>query len=288
MVLGGGATRMGKTSLVHLVIVHSLLSTKGEIDITVCSPKIADFHMFRNVPQIKIAETPEETADAMEHVVSEMELRKEILKGYGDVKDIHSLREKHKEATLNPVLVIVDEFGAYSNTKHDSHCKRVHEYATEIACRAGYVDIHLIAFSQRTDVTQVFPPQVKNNMLCKIAFTTADENNSRLIIGTPDAAHLGAIKGRAILIDGLPELVQVPYLSEEDIITLMEPYVRSEQHDEPRQADDSVPSALPNFVSGAVGEIDLPGSSEAESDDKPNRKTPSKGRTPARRTPAKR
>ena len=131
---------------------------------------------------------------------------------------------------------------------------------------------------------------MKYNMLTKIAFTTGDENNSKLIIGIPDAAHLGAVKGRAIIVDGVPEVVQVPYISEEAAKDLLHNYYTKEVEpiDEPRQETDSIAETFPGFITGPIGEDDLPGGSASVCDDKPNRKKANKRRLDSSGPAAKR
>jgi hypothetical protein len=279
-ILIGGATRMGKSVLLRLIMTHLYISHNGKCDITICDNKVTDVHMFQGLPGVKIAETAGEAMLYFDDVLQEGYRRKEVLKTKGDVVDVRSYRKKYPDdEPLPPMFVVVDEYGRFAEVKE------LQEKVIEIAETMGYLDIHLVIASQRPDAANVLKPRIKANLLTRIAFTTSDETNSKIILDLPDAAKLGKVKGRAILLDGFPEKVQVPYMSEEQAVALLSKYKGGKEHDEERQTDYPITETLPSFVAGPVGSTGLPGSSEAQRHDQPNRKKAGKRRMDSPDTP---
>lgn len=247
----GGATRMGKSALIRLVIAHLMVTTSGKISFKVIDNKITDLHMFRDIPQIEVAETVMEAITVLEEVLEEMLRRKALLKSLKDVIDLKDIRERYPEHDLPPMFVIIDEYGRFADSKE------VQAIVTELAETAGYLDIHLIIGSQRPDAKDVLKPRIKANIVTRMAFTTTDEVNSRIILDLPDAAHLGSVQGRAVLLDSFPVQVQVPYLSASDTKELLKDYYRSDANVTERPADNQTIEALPGFIAGSNRFTDL-------------------------------
>lgn len=261
--LCGGATRMGKSAFLRYVATHLIDVTGGEIDITFIDHKITDLYMFRDLPQVKIAETSGEARIYLKDVLAEIDRRKQLLKSRKDVVDLNEFREKYPNDTVKPMFVIIDEYGRFSDDAS------IQNAVTEIAETAGYVDIHLIISSQRPDAKDVLKPRIKANIVTRIAFATYDEVNSKIILDIPDAAHIGKIQGRAILVDGFPEIVQVPYLSPSQALQILKPY-RSEDNDEKRSDDFEISEAFQSLGEGSDRFLDLPGSGPTTGHSQPN------------------
>lgn len=253
-IVGGGATRMGKTCLQLLIATHLYTQSEGNIRMIISSAKDADYWMFRKCRNVSLV-TPSETLSELQWVIDEYLERKRIITELGNVNDAVTLAKEYPSKAFSPIVVIVDEVAVFSDDD------AVQEALTEIAERAGYVDIHLIVFSQRPDAKDVLKPRIKTNMLVKIALTTANVADSKIILGIEGAEKLGGIKGRAIMIDGLPDLIQIPYISNEYAEELLKPYWRD--IDEQGQIDSEVTPSLPSFIQGSVRGDDMSRSSEA-------------------------
>jgi len=251
--LTGGATRMGKSALIRLIATHLTLSLDGNLQIKMINNKVTDLYMFRGVPHIEVAETDREALAVLEQALDEAKRRKSLLKSKKNVVDAKQFRQRYPDEKMEPVFIIIDEYGRFADNK------AIQNAVTELAETAGYLDIHLIISSQRPDAKDVLKPRIKANILTRIAFSTTDETNSMIILDSPEAAHLGKIQGRAYLLDGFLEKVQVPYMSPEQVVTLLEPYRKEEgtEDDAPRSEDIEAPEALPSFISGSTGFTDL-------------------------------
>lgn len=235
----GGSTRMGKTVLLRLIGTHTMLATDGKCDIYFMDNKINDLWMFKDIPQIQIAETLDEAKFAVLKVVEETARRKALLKEKGDVVDLKGFRKKYPDIPINPIFIIIDEYGRFAEDEDFQTA------ITNIAETAGYLDVHLVISAQRPDVKDVLKPRIRANLLGRLAFTTADEANSMIVLGVPDAAHLGRIQGRAVLMDGDKHKVQVPYLPDNTAAKLLDKYRRNNDVKRERQSDNHVPENIP-------------------------------------------
>jgi S-DNA-T family DNA segregation ATPase FtsK/SpoIIIE len=250
--LNGGATRMGKSAFIRLITTHLMRTTEGKIEIKMMNNKVTDLYMFRNIPQIEIAETAQETLVVLENVLEEAARRKTLLKKKKNVVDIKEFRQKYPNEHVPSVIIIIDEYGRFSENDD------IQDAVTEIAETCGYLDIHLVIASQRPDARDVLKPRIKANILTRMAFSTTDETNSKIILDMPDAAHLGKIQGRAILLDGFMDKVQVPYISPAQAIKLLEPFRKGDDEDVAEgPADIEITEALPSFIEGSIGFTDL-------------------------------
>lgn len=245
----GGATGMGKSNLLYYILTQLFLNMDGKMDVYISSSKVrTDFYMFDNIPQISLAETIDETGGMLGNVLDEAYKRKALLEKY-KVRDVKALRKK-TGMEIPPVFVVIDEYAEIADEEdlqNDiSHIVRV--------CR--YLDFHLIACTQRPSATEAIPSQVRGNLLGNIALACRDEHNSKLIIGSDEAAQnkLGKIKGRAVILDGFTEIIQVPFLEESQIEKLLDPY-RS-VNDEPKRSEDpEISEAVSSIKQEPTGEI---------------------------------
>lgn len=267
-VLVGGATRMGKTVALRLMTTHLMRTTEGKIKIVFCDNKITDLYMFRNIPQITIAESQVEVAAQLEEIIKVIERRKQKLKDHADCVDLKQYREKYPSDPVEPIFIIIDEYGRYADNDD------IQDMIINIAETAGYLDVHLVISAQRPDASEVLDPRIKANIVTRIAFSTSDTTNSNIILGTPDAAYLGRIQGRAILLDGVMYKVQVPYLSPEFTEKLLQPYYKKagKKHDKQGSTSSQYLEEIPHNVQGSNSQVDMPRSSEPCSDSQPTLK----------------
>lgn len=252
----GGATRMGKTVLLRLIITHILLKTKGAATFYVLDNKLTDLQPFFNIPQIKIGSEPNDfnNEDFYPEIRKQIELRKSAMLAAG--------RDKYS-SDMPPIFIIVDEYGRFAD---DPVFKNQMEYIAETA---GFANVHLIIATQRPDVTGVMPARVRANLITRFAFTTADAKNSELIIGSDDAAYLGRIQGRAIYHDGFPQKIQVPFLTMNYAKELLQPYV---QLQDAGRSDNESTTEVSDTDTAPSGTDDLPGQQVPASSRKPRTK----------------
>lgn len=99
----------------------------------------------------------------------------------------------------------------------------------EISAIGRALGVFLILSMQRPD-SDVLDGKLKNNLTVRMAFRHSDEINSRITLGSGEAADIQqSQKGRMVLkLDGLTT-VQGPYLDLPKAKALLEPYKRAEE-----------------------------------------------------------
>jgi DNA segregation ATPase FtsK/SpoIIIE-like protein len=134
--------------------------------------------------------------------------------------DAKSVRRIYPEKyhLFQPIFLVVDEYARFAESRE------VQAAVTELVETAGFVNVHVILASQRPDASTVLRPRIRANLLCRMAFTTADRKNSEVILDREGAEKLGKIPGRGILNDGDAEVVQVPFIDSPDCNDLLRPY----------------------------------------------------------------
>ena len=264
----GGATRMGKTVLIRLIATLLITGTKGDVVLKMLDNKVNDLYMFKRVPQVQIGETEEDALSILMDAVQESEVRKALLRRHDDCVDIAEYRRKYPDSEpVPPYFVIIDEYGRFAD--NDAIQKAVERLVET----AGYVDMHVIIASQRPDAQTVLKARIKANLTTRICFTTMDEMNSKVVLDIPDAAKLGKIQGRAVLLDGFPEIVQVPQLTTQAAMEMLQPYKELiVDADSKGRTHNQDAEPFPSFEPSAVGEDSFPEPQKRNTNRKPRSK----------------
>ena len=221
-----GATRMGKTVFIRLLFTNILKATDGKVKFFYVNNKIEDYFPFIGIPQIpEPAETIGEAIGTMYAVRGEIMRRKAKLREKRNCVNVKQFNKKYPDEFIEPMFVVFDEYGRFIDDSEDS--EELQDLIQEISETAGYLDIHLVIATQRPDATTVLKPRIRANILTRVCFQTADGANSKIVIHTEDAANLGEIAGRAIVLDGMRSIGQIPYVSEEDTMDLLNHFRRN-------------------------------------------------------------
>lgn len=256
--LNGGATRMGKTHFLVYMLTTIYVQTGGDVEMYISSAKLQDFNMFFDLPNVKTAETENETINCLKAVQREYKRRKGLFKTIPDLarlKDAKDVKKKapHLYYEFKPIFFCVDELARFAEND------KLMDLIIELAETAGYLGVHLIVASQRPDAQTVMKPRIKANMLARLAFTTSDAANSKIILDREGAESLGGKQGRGIFQNGLSSIIQIPYMSDEVSLELLSPfYVEKEiendyDEDEKRYIDTPLPKSLQDTLKKPVG-----------------------------------
>lgn len=234
--LQGGASRMGKTNFLLYLITSLYTQNNGHVKFFISSAKPKDFYPFTNVRNIQTADTHDSLLEMLVYIEKEYKKRvhlinsKELEKSI-DAKTVIKLYPKYKH-DFQPIFLLIDEYARYSDNK------KIQKKVTEIVETMGYLNIHVVISSQRTDARTVLNPRIRANLMCSLAFTTKDKSNSELIIGVEGAERLGKIPGRGLLSDKDLILVQIPFMEYEIMNKMMTPF-KEENNNENKQSENN-------------------------------------------------
>jgi S-DNA-T family DNA segregation ATPase FtsK/SpoIIIE len=158
------------------------------------------------------------TSRALRSLGAELTRREEVLAAHGAAE----LADLPDDVPLARLVIVVDEFATLA--------EELPAFVPElvgIAQRGRSLGVHLVLATQRPG--GVVSPEIRANCSLRICLRTADDGDSRDVIGTPAAAHLPLdVPGRGYvrLGSGAPLLVQVARVSGTPPTGSTEPVVR--------------------------------------------------------------
>jgi DNA segregation ATPase FtsK/SpoIIIE-like protein len=252
--LNGGVTRMGKTCFLLYLATSIFMQNKGNVGLYITSAKLKDYYPFENIPQVKMSRDMDGMEKMLEEIIDEYKKRDTLLYSpdFQKATDAKSVRKLYPSSyhLFKPIFLIIDEYARFAESKN------IQQMVTEIVETAGFVNIHVIIASQRPDAATVLRPRIRANLLCRMAFTTADRKNSEVILDREGAEKLGKIAGRGMLNDGDIDVIQVPFLDAVKCDELLEPYRKEVVHDEQNTEgyiDSEVIEPLQSLISESTG-----------------------------------
>ena len=216
--LVAGATNTGKSVWVKQVLITLLLRNKTDkLKVVLMDLKGGvELSQFRGVPHLlmDIIKHKRDVVAALERVLKEVDDRLQYFESIGVVDiSIYNQRRFYAEKPLPKLpywIVVIDEL---ANVMLDKEINAESSaLLADIAARARATGVHVIAATQRPSV-DVITGLIKANFPVRVAFSTASQHDSRVIIDTSDAAQL-APAGRMIFFMGKDKLeLQGPYIS---------------------------------------------------------------------------
>ena len=209
-----GETGTGKSTQLRSILT-SLISTlpPERLELYLCDMKRSEFHIFRNVKQVKaVAVNPTDMLPMLEYLQQELNRR-------GDLLDAHELA--HIDDLPEPLPYIVLCIDEVARLKKE---RVIMDMIEEISAVGRALGILLILSMQRPDAN-LLDGALKNNLTVRMGFKCADLINSK-IIGTPGSEKLPG-DGRMLLkLDGVDNLreIQAPFLPLEKAKIILERY----------------------------------------------------------------
>lgn len=202
-VLIAGQTGSGKSACLNAILCSVLLAREpDEVKLILVDPKHVEFSKYDGIPHLMcpIVTSARKVPIVLDWVIAEMEERYQwlALAGVRKIADFNAisrreLKERFGESfdpektplRLPYLVVVVDEL----NDLMVQNKKDMEDRITRIAQKSRAVGIHLILATQRPSVN-VITGTIKANLPTRIAFQTAQGNDSRVILDQIGAEDL--------------------------------------------------------------------------------------------------
>ncbi|WP_175415321.1 FtsK/SpoIIIE domain-containing protein [Paenibacillus algicola] len=232
--LVAGETGSGKSVALRSILTTLIRTAGDRMELYCADLKRSEFHLFKGIARQVVVEAPR-----LHQIV--LRIRKDMRKR-GDVLDragmahVDELPRKERP----PYIVLAIDEVALLKKERD-----LMDGIEEISAIGRALGVFLILSMQRPD-SDVLDGKLKNNLTVRMAFRHSDEINSRITLGSGEAADIQqSQKGRMMLkLDGT-KTVQGPYLDLPKAKTLLEPYKAVE---EPTGAQEPQPEPVEDDV----------------------------------------
>lgn len=224
--LEAGETGSGKSVLLRSILTTLVLFANDRIELYCADLKRSEFHLFRDVATEVVYDAL--SLDPILHKIKKAMRKRGDLLNRERVAHVDDLPEKKRPPYI---VVAIDEVSLLQG----EDCMKIVE---EISAIGRALGVFLILSMQRPD-KDVLDGKLKNNLTVRCAFRHSDEINSRITIGSGEAAHIKqSQKGLMIhKLDGI-KFVQAPFLHLDSARTLLEPFMPQEAPDDEPDDDD--------------------------------------------------
>lgn len=180
-ILVGGTTGSGKSELLHTFIASLIVGMPYTgAELLIIDPKRAEYAPYKNRDRIILLTEMNIALKYLNYAVTIMEKRYQELEAH-KAKDIYKYSG---DMDMHPIVIIIDELADLIQTYPE-----VEKPIVRIAQKARACGIHLIIGTQ-SPRRNVVTGLIQTNMPTKIALHTADQIESRIILGRAGAEHL--------------------------------------------------------------------------------------------------
>lgn len=229
----GGATDMGKSTYLNVIIATLIKNAPEDVEFTLIDLKGGlEFGIYEDLKQVKrFASDVPSAAEALQKVKVEMSDTFDLLKRKKkrNVKQL-GMKKRH--------FVIIDESAELSSEgEQDKDIKELkvqcESFIKDIARRGRASGIRLL-YSTQYPTRETVSSQVKRNLTTRIALSCDTSTASMVVLDEGGAENLGWIQGRSIYKRNSCQTIQGYYIDDELIEQIISPH-RRRKEDAPHQ-----------------------------------------------------
>lgn len=217
--LVAGETGSGKSTQLRAILATLMKSSNPDnLRFVLGDLKRSEFHLFRKIAHVDSVCTSASDLEAeLSRISNEMKKRGQIL----DQLELTHISEITASERPSCIVVCIDEVALLKKEK------QIMSIAEDISAIGRALGVFLILSMQRPD-KDVLNGKLKNNLTVRMAFRHSDEINSRITLGSPEAADI-KISNRGRMYLKIEEVIQVqgPYLELGKAKTLLMPLRRN-------------------------------------------------------------
>lgn len=206
-----GETGSGKSVAVRAILTTLIETCGSRLELYCADLKRSEFHLFRGIAKAVVV-------DAAGLTIVLLKLKKEMQRR-GDLLD--QAEEAHIDDLPNPPPYIVLAIDEVSLLRKENDIMAMIEDISSIGRALGVL---LILSMQRPD-SKMLDGALKNNLTVRMAFRQSDEINSRIALGSREAADIRmSQRGRMYMKGEELKMIQMPYLELSEAKKLLLPY----------------------------------------------------------------
>jgi S-DNA-T family DNA segregation ATPase FtsK/SpoIIIE len=236
-ILIAGQTKSGKSVMINTLLTSLLYrNSPSDLKLILVDPKQVELAPYADIPHLltPVITESEKTISALKWAVAEMERRYRTL-AENKKRNIADYNAVLKEQGMPYIVIVIDEMADLMMAAG----RDVEALIVRIAQKARAVGIHLVLATQ-SPRANVITGLIKANIPARIAFTVAQELESRIIMDTGGAEKL---LGRGDMLYQTtdmpkPKRIQGAFISTEETNAVMD-FLRMQR---PPQYDDEVVS----------------------------------------------
>lgn len=209
-----GETGSGKSTQLRSIITALIQSQSPDrLRFYMADLKKSEFHLFKGIEHVEKVVVEKAAVCAMlRNIQQEMDRRSDLLEQEG-VMHVDDLSERQPY-----IVVCIDEV---ARLKKETD---VMDTIEDISAIGRALGVFLILSMQRPD-SEILDGKIKNNLTVRMAFRHSDAINSRITLGSGEAAEISLAKrGLMIFKHETMRRVQGPYLCPKRAKTILLPY----------------------------------------------------------------
>jgi DNA segregation ATPase FtsK/SpoIIIE-like protein len=202
----GGSSGWGKSVFLR-ALAYQLVAAPEPVELALIDLEATTFSPFATSSRLRcaIADTEPDALNILSHLSQELEYRKQLFKAYPTAEQLSDYNRLAAEP-LPLVALLVDEATALLSDKS------VEEQIRTLALRARKYGIYAVLGGQDWKAASL-DTAIRNQLSTRIQFKAQDGTQSRVLLGTSEAARIEQVGRAYAVLPGRPRLeLQAPHI----------------------------------------------------------------------------